>query len=56
MIGIPTSQLVEKVSIKFYEDFEHRNAVQIVVEVCAIRDGVVDRHTLSYNNVCNLIE
>ena len=56
MIDIPTSQPVEKVSIKFYEDFEHRISVQIIVEVSAIRDGVADCNTLSFNNACNLIE
>ena len=29
---------------------------QTVVELCAIRDGVADCDTLSYNNVCNLID
>ena len=49
------SQLVEKVNIKCHEDI---NAVQSVVELCVIRDGVAVCDTLSYtcNNVCNLID
>ena len=50
------SQLVEKVNMKGHEETQHRNAVQTVVELCAIRDGVADCDTLSYNNVCNLID
>ena len=50
------SQLVEKVNMKCHEEIQHRNAVQSVVELCAIRDGVADYDTLSYNDVCNLID
>ena len=34
------NQLVEKVNINCHEEIQHRNTVQTVVEVCAIRDGV----------------
>ena len=37
-----------------HEEIRDRNAVQTVVELCAIRDGVADCDTLSYNDVCNL--
>ena len=50
------SQLVEKVNMKCREGIQHRNAVQTVVELCAIRDGVADCDTLSYTDVCNLID
>ena len=50
------SQLLEKVNVKCHEEIQHRNAVQTVVELCAIRDGVSVCDTLSYNNVCNLID
>ena len=58
MIGIPTylSQLFKKVNMKCHEEMQHRNAAQTVVELCAIRDGVADCDTLSYNDVCNLID
>ena len=39
-----------------HEEIQHRKAVQTVVELCAIRDGVADCDTLSYNDVCNLID
>ena len=39
-----------------HEEMRHRNAAQTVVELCTIRDGVADCDTLSYNNVCNLID
>ena len=38
------------------EEIQHGNAVQTVVELCAIRDGVADCDTLSFNDVCNLID
>ena len=51
------SQLVEIVNMKCREEIHHRNTVQTVVELCAIRDGVADCDTtLSYNDVCNLID
>ena len=50
------SQLVKKVTIKCHEETRHRNAAQTVVELCAIRDGVADCDTLSYNVVCNQID
>ena len=50
------SQLFKKVNMKCHEEMQHRNAAQTVVELCAIRDGVADCDTLSYNNVCNLID
>ena len=50
------SQLVEKVNVKCHEEIQHGNAVQTVVELCAIRDGVADCDTLSYNDVCKLID
>ena len=50
------SQLVEKHNMKCHEELQHRNAVQTVVELCAIRDGVADCDTLSYNDVCYLID
>ena len=57
MIGIPyLSQLFNKVIMKCHEEMQHRNSAQTVVELCAIRDGVADCDTLSYNNVCNLID
>ena len=42
--------------MKCHEEMQHRNAAQTVVELCAIRDGVADCDTLSYNDVCNLID
>ena len=42
--------------MKCHEEMQHRNAAQTVVELCAIRDGVSDCDTLSYNDVCNLID
>ena len=42
--------------MKCHEETQHRNAAQTVVELCAIRDGVADCDTLSYNDVCNLID
>ena len=48
--------VVEKVNMKCHEEIQNRNAVQTVVELCAIRDGVADCDTLSYNDVCNLID
>ena len=50
------SQLFKKVNMKCHEEMQHKNAAQTVVELCAIRDGVADCDTLSYNNVCNLID
>ena len=50
------SQLVENVHMKCHEEIRDNNAVQTVVELCAIRDGVADCDTLSYNDVCNLID
>ena len=50
------SQLFKKVYMKSYEEIQDRNAVQTVVELCAIRDGVAVCDTLSYNDVCNLID
>ena len=50
------SQLFKKVNMKCHEEMQHRNAAQTVVELCAIRDGVADCDTLSYNDVCNLID
>ena len=47
------SQLVEKVNTKCHAEIQRRNAVQTVVE---LRDGVADCDTLSYNDVCNLID
>ena len=40
--------------MKCHEEIQHINAVQTVVELCAIRDGVADCDTLSYNDVFNL--
>ena len=42
--------------MKCHEEMQHRNAAQTVVELCVIRDGVAVCDTLSYNNVCNLID
>ena len=42
--------------MKCHEETQHRNAAQTVVELRAIRDGVADCDTLSYNDVCNLID
>ena len=42
--------------MKCHEEMQHRNAAQTVVELYAIRDGVADCDTLSYNDVCNLID
>ena len=42
--------------MKCHEEMQHRNAAQTVVELCAIRDRVADCDTLSYNDVCNLID
>ena len=42
--------------MKCHEEIQDRNAVQTVVELCAIRDGVAVCDTLSYNDVCNLID
>ena len=50
------SQLVQKDNIKCHEEIQHRNAAQTVVDLCAIRDGVAHCDTLSYYDVCNLIE
>ena len=44
MIGIIT-QLIEKINMKCHEEIQHINAVQIVVELCGIRDGVADCDT-----------
>ena len=45
------SQSVEKVNIKCHDEIQHKN------ELCAIRnDGVADCDTLSYNDVCKLID
>ena len=41
--------------MKCHEEMRHRNAAQTVVDLCAIRDGVADCDTLSYNDVSNLI-
>ena len=49
MIGTNLSQLVKKVNMKCHEETQHRDAAQITVELCAIRDGVVDCDSLSYN-------
>ena len=41
--------------MKCHEEIHHRNAVQTVIELCVISDGVADCDTtLSYNDVCNL--
>ena len=37
---------------RFNTDMQFR----LVVELCAIRDGVADCDTLSYNDVCNLTD
>ena len=50
------SQLVKKANMKCHEETQHRNAAHTVVELCAIRDEVADCDTLSYNDVCNLID
>ena len=50
MIGI----LVVKVNMKCHEEFQDRNAVQTLVELCTIRAGVADCDKLSYNNICYL--
>ena len=50
------SQLFKKVNMKCHEEMQHRYAAQTVVELCAIRDGVADCDTLSYDDVCNLID
>ena len=50
------NQLIEKVNIKCHEEILDNNAVQTVVELCAIRDGVADCDTQSYNGVCKLID
>ena len=50
------SLLVEKVNMKCYGEIQDNNVVQTVVELCAIRDGVAVCDTLSYNNVCKLID
>ena len=42
--------------MKCHGETQHRNAAQAVVELCAIRDGVAYCDTLSYNDVCNLID
>ena len=50
------SQLVKKVNMKCHEEILHRNAVQTVAELCTILDGVAVCDTLSYNDVCKLID
>ena len=50
------SQLFKKVNMKCHEEMQYRNAAQTVVELCGIRDGVADCDTLSYNDVCNLLD
>ena len=40
-------QLAQKVDMKCHVEFRHRNAVQTVVELCTIRDGVVGCDILS---------
>ena len=50
------SQLVVKVNMKCHEAIQDRNAVQTVVELCPIRNGVAVCDTLSYSDVCNLID
>ena len=40
--------------MKCHDRIEHKNALQPVVKLCDIRDGVADCDTLSYNDVCNL--
>ena len=50
------SQLVQKDNIKCHEEIQHRNAAQTVVELWELRDGVAHCDTLSYYDVCNLIE
>ena len=42
--------------MKCHEETQDTNAFQIVVELCAVRDGVAVCDTLSYNDVCTLID
>ena len=53
--NIQLSQLVEKVNIKCHEEIQDNIAVQTVVELCAISDGVAVCDRLSYNDVYKLI-
>ena len=42
--------------MKCHEEIQHRNAVQTLIELCAISVGVADCDTLSYNDGCNFID
>ena len=48
-------QKIEKVNMKCYGEIQDNNAVQTIVELCAIRDGGAVCDTLSYNDVCNYL-
>ena len=48
---INLSQLVEKVHMKCHEEIQDNNAVQTIVELCAIRDGVAVCDTMSCNDI-----
>ena len=39
-----------------HEEIQDNNAVQTVVELCDFSDGVAVCDTLSYNDVCKLID
>ena len=43
------SHLIGKVKIKLQQDFQSRNKVQTLVELCAIRDGLISCDAMSYS-------
>ena len=43
------SHLIGKVKMKFQQDFQSRNKVQTLVELCAIRDGLNSWDAMSYS-------
>ena len=50
------SHLIGKVRMKFQQNSRRSNEVQSLIELCAIRDGLSTYNTLSYADVCHLIE
>ena len=50
------SHLIRKVRMKFQQNYHSSNKVQSLIELCDIRDGLSTCSTLSYADVCHLIE
>ena len=48
--------LIGKVKIKFQQNFQSRNEVQTIIELCVIFDGISTCNALSHADVCKLIE